>query len=234
MSSRSHSSSWWGSALSVVLKTALPLALFLTLLRLTLTPTYVWASYQVPGFPPDSYGFTRSERIEYAQVSLDYLLNDEGIEFLGERSFEDGGALFNPRELRHMRDVKQLTQFALGLWYAALSIVVVGGAMRWRRWGPRALGEDMRTGAVASLVLMAALILGLLLAFNTVFVGFHRIFFEGDTWLFFYSDTLIRLFPVRFWQQVFAFLALGTAAFSGSLYWIGGRLAAPTDEVGLS
>jgi uncharacterized membrane protein len=52
-------------------------------------------------------------------------------------------------------------------------------------------------------------------AFGILFVGFHRIFFEGDTWLFLYTDTLIRLFPVRFWQQAFLTLAgltLGQAA----------------------
>jgi len=44
------------------------------------------------------------------------------------------------------------------------------------------------------------------------FAGFHSLFFEGDSWLFLYSDTLIRLFPIRFWQDAFllaAILALG-------------------------
>ena len=39
-----------------------------------------------------------------------------------------------------------------------------------------------------------------------------QIFFKGDSWLFYYSDTLIRLFPIRFWQDAFlwaAILALG-------------------------
>lgn len=34
------------------------------------------------------------------------------------------------------------------------------------------------------------------------FTTFHRIFFEGDTWTFPLSDTLIRLFPMRFWIDV--------------------------------
>jgi integral membrane protein (TIGR01906 family) len=40
------------------------------------------------------------------------------------------------------------------------------------------------------------------------FEGFHAIFFEGDSWLFLFSDTLIRLFPIRFWQDAFLFAAL--------------------------
>ena len=48
--------------------------------------------------------------------------------------------------------------------------------------------------------------------FFQFFAGFHSLFFEGDTWLFLYSDTLIRLFPIRFWQDAFlwaAVIALG-------------------------
>jgi len=47
------------------------------------------------------------------------------------------------------------------------------------------------------------------------FTLFHKIFFTGDSWLFYYSDTLIRLFPMRFWQDAFlwaAILALGGGA----------------------
>jgi integral membrane protein (TIGR01906 family) len=52
-------------------------------------------------------------------------------------------------------------------------------------------------------------ILGYLaLNFNSLFTNFHRIFFEGDTWLFRFSDTLIRLFPLRFWRD--AFIWIGT------------------------
>jgi integral membrane protein (TIGR01906 family) len=48
--------------------------------------------------------------------------------------------------------------------------------------------------------------------FWNFFAGFHSLFFEGDSWLFLYSDTLIRLFPIRFWQDAFllaAVIALG-------------------------
>ena len=44
--------------------------------------------------------------------------------------------------------------------------------------------------------------------FFRFFAGFHSLFFEGDSWLFLFSDTLIRLFPIRFWQDAFLFAAL--------------------------
>lgn len=214
---------WIERTASLVFQAALPLALFLSVLRLTLTPAYVKMAYRAPEFPSDPYGFSLEQREGYALVSLDYLLNDAGIEFLGDREFEDGSPLFNQRELRHMRDVKSLTQFALKLWYGLLLLGAAAGAVRWRVSGVKALGRDVRSGAKATFALMGALALGLVLSFQTVFVGFHRIFFEGNTWLFLYSDTLIRLFPVRFWQQVFVFLALTTAILAGALLLIGRR-----------
>ncbi len=44
---------------------------------------------------------------------------------------------------------------------------------------------------------------------------FHGLFFNGNTWLFAYSDTLIRLFPIRFWEDTFltsAFIVLAGGA----------------------
>jgi uncharacterized membrane protein len=55
-------------------------------------------------------------------------------------------------------------------------------------------------------------------SFNALFTGFHSIFFEGDSWLFFYSDTLIRLFPLRFWRDVFIALAVLSLG-AGALLW---------------
>ena len=45
--------------------------------------------------------------------------------------------------------------------------------------------------------------------------GFHALFFEGDTWVFRTSDTLIRLFPEQFWFD--AALTVAVLTVSGSL-----------------
>jgi uncharacterized membrane protein len=55
-----------------------------------------------------------------------------------------------------------------------------------------------------------------LLAFGFFFIFFHEIFFKEGTWMFYYSDTLIRLFPERFWRDTFLMV--------GGLSGIGGLL----------
>lgn len=201
-----------------ILAWLVPLVLFLTGLRLTLTPPYVQLSYRVPGFPADSYGFTREDRLRWAGKSLDYLLNDEHIGFLGELEFRDGEPVFNQRELRHMQDVKRLTQAALLLWSVTLAGAAALVLILWRMGYAGQVWISLHRGARLTLIIMAVLVVLLVTSFSAIFVGFHRVFFEGNTWLFPYSDTLIRLFPERFWQQVFAFLSLVTAGLAAGAY----------------
>jgi uncharacterized membrane protein len=51
-----------------------------------------------------------------------------------------------------------------------------------------------------------------------LFVAFHRIFFEGNTWIFPYSDTFIRLYPERFWRDSFIYIALITLGETGLVF----------------
>ena len=55
--------------------------------------------------------------------------------------------------------------------------------------------------------------------FWNFFAGFHHLFFTGDSWLFLFSDTLIRLFPIRFWQDAFLFAAIISLGGGVALGW---------------
>ena len=63
--------------------------------------------------------------------------------------------------------------------------------------------RGLALGGWLTVGLIVAILMGVALSFNSLFTEFHRIFFTGDTWIFLYSDTLIRLFPIRFWQDGF-------------------------------
>ena len=70
--------------------------------------------------------------------------------------------------------------------------------------------------------MLGALLLLMALSFDFIFTEFHHLFFEGDSWLFLYSDTLIRLFPERFWMDAFIIVGLFTLA-GGLGLWLGLR-----------
>jgi integral membrane protein (TIGR01906 family) len=196
-----------------------PLVLILTGIRLLLTPWFIQLEYRMPNFPEDSYGMTQEERLRWAPVALDYLLNEEDITFLGELEFDDDSSMFNQRELRHMDDVKELTSVVLIIWYVVLGILLAIAIWAWQCGWVVSFRGVLARGGLFTMILICALILFLIINFRLLFTAFHRIFFEGDSWLFLFSDTLIRLFPMRFWQDAFIFI--GAFSFiSGLVLWL--------------
>ena len=191
--------------LSWLVTLLLPVALTFLGLRLLLTHAFPEIEYRTPGFPADDYGFTLQDRLQWSRTSIDYLLNNADISFLGNLTFPDGSALFNERELSHMHDVKTVVQPVLwigyGVWFFVLGL---GVWARWGGWWPEYV-RGVRRGGWLTVGLVA--ILGILagISFWQFFTVFHELFFKGDSWQFLYSDTLIRLFPIRFWQDAFLF-----------------------------
>jgi integral membrane protein (TIGR01906 family) len=205
--------------LSWLVAVLVPLALIGLGLRVLLTPLFLQIEYNMPYFPPDEYGFTKEDRLKWAPYALEYLVNGADISYLGDLEFEDGSPLYNERELSHMEDVKRVTKSALNAWYVVLVLLL--GLAVWSRLGhwEQAYRQGLMRGGWFMIGLAVAIGLIVLIGivinpniFWNFFVGFHRLFFEGDSWLFLYSDTLIRLFPIRFWQDAFllaAIIALG-------------------------
>jgi len=192
----------------------LPVALTFLGVRLLLTHTFPEIEYRTPGFPADEYGFTLQDRLQWSRISIDYLLNNADISFLSDLTFPEGAPLFNGRELSHMQDVKIVVQPVLwvgyGVWFLALGL---GLWARFGGWWPEYVrgiwrGGWLTVGLVAAIGIFAGI------SFWQFFTVFHELFFTGDSWQFLYSDTLIRLFPMRFWQDAFLF--------AGALDMLGG------------
>jgi len=202
--------------LQVLVTVAIPVALILTGLRVFFTPPFAILEYNIPGFPQDPYGFTKEDRIHYANLSLKYLNNDAGIDFLGDLKFADGSSVFNERELSHMVDVKIFFKAAMQAWLGLVIALVVIGVISWRLKVTRKFWRAVSNGGWLTLGLIGLILATVFLNFYALFSTFHQIFFEGDTWLFYYSDTLIRLFPIRLWQDLF--IAIGGLTVAGALF----------------
>jgi integral membrane protein (TIGR01906 family) len=199
-----------------------PLALIGMALRILLSPIFINVEYRMPYFPADEYGFTQQDRLHWAPFALQYLVNSSDISYLGNLKFEDGSPLYNERELSHMADVKNVVTGALRTWYISLAILIVLAIYAHRaHWIPYYINGLRRGGMwMIGLAVALGLVAGVGIVANPdvffeFFTLFHKIFFSGDSWLFYYSDTLIRLFPIRFWEDAFlwaAILALGGGA----------------------
>jgi integral membrane protein (TIGR01906 family) len=95
-----------------------------------------------------------------------------------------------------MRDVKSVTQVVY-LVTVVIAVLIFGAAYLLRQLGR--LRIILFRASILTLGLIAAIVIAAILNWNFFFTGFHTLFFEGGTWYFAYSDTLIRLFPEQFW-----------------------------------
>lgn len=221
---------WLSNLLRLVVIVLMPLVLVLTNVRVLLTPIYVNWEYNLPDFPADLYGFTKTDRLKYSAIALEFLTNGSGIEFLGDQKFptgqtappeslqyyvapRDGAFMYNDRELKHMADVKKVVTGALNVWgIGTLLWLAAAIALAWQPETRPLLRSGLLIGAGVTVGGLVALGLYIAFGFDTFFVQFHQVFFEGNTWLFLWSDTLIRLFPVKFWYDVFLWIVGGTVA----------------------
>ena len=121
-------------------------------------------------------------------------------------------ALFKPKEVVHMRDVKRLVQGV----YAAAAVTAVyllayaglGFARRRQRF-TEDLARLLLWGGSLTVALILAVGLFALLGFDTLFTKFHEISFTNDFWqLDSRTDFLVMLFPEEFWFDATMWVAM--------------------------
>jgi len=191
-----------------------PLVILMISVRVLITPLFPRIEYRLPGFPEDPYGFTLEDRLRWSEPSINYLVNSEGIEYLRSLRFEDGDPIYNDRELSHMADVKSVvTGMRIGLAVSVVILLIITFIF-FKRGDKMLIVQAYNSGGWGVLGLMGAILIFVFISFNQLFTWFHQIFFESGTWQFYTSDTLIRLFPMRFWRDAFIYVGVLSAIFS--------------------
>ena len=227
----------WPRLLQLLGVFSVPVLLTTAGVRLITSQALVEWEYSRPGFPPDPYGLPTEERIRLAGVCIDYLLTGADISLLEDLRLSDGEVAFRAGELDHMADVQKVYGGLMAVCSAAGLVLVAGVAALAAKPAsrPRAARVLLRGGLLTA-GLLVAFGLVMLLSWSVFFDSFHRTFFEEGTWTFNWSDTLIRLFPARFWQDVAAgvvgMIALG-AVLIGVAGWLWDRRirsAAPAES----
>ena len=191
--------------------------------RVLATGTFVRFELGRDSFPPDAYGFTPEQRRALALVGLRSIQpGSDGIVLLERARLPNGSPAFGFRELTHMRDVRNL--LGIALLAQLIAIVVIGAlALAFARTRLRAVVPlGLLAGALGTIAIALLAVPVILLGFDGFFVRFHEVFFSGDSWRFNDADTLIRIYPERFWQDVSrlaAAIAVGQAIVLVPLAW---------------
>ena len=204
----------------------IPIILILGSARLMATDAYLAFEYGKANFPPDTYGFTPQQRFILASTNIhyvrDHLPNDE----LSKQTL-NGVPVYNEREVTHMADVKAVFQGILRVWQVAFLLFLLLGFIFWQNGDRTPFASALQSGGLLTSGLILSIAILAVFAWQTWFDLFHRFLFVPGSWLFSYSDTLIRLFPVKFWFD--ATLTISLLSLIGGLIMalIGWRIARP-------
>jgi integral membrane protein (TIGR01906 family) len=213
--------------LIILITLAVPFLLVVTAIRLVANPWFINFEYSRSDFPADPYGFTTAQRTPLAMDGLYSVVPEgSGLILLEQAKLPNGEPAFNAREIKHMEDVRVLMArvFPAAL-IGIIALVVLALALRRRpRWRD-AVPAGLRNGAILTLALLAGLIAYVLINFDAFFLQFHQLFFQGDSFLFRFDDTLIRLYPEQLWSEASILIGLLTAIFAvvilvGSVWWV--------------
>jgi integral membrane protein (TIGR01906 family) len=156
-----------------------------------------------------------------------HTLSDRSVEelVLGPGDFliagPDGQPFYDADERSHLRDARLL----LGLLLVAAGVALLGIALALvrRRHQRAAVAMIIARAGLATAVVVVALGLVALVAFDSLFRLFHQVFFPGGNWSFDpATQRMVQLYPFGFWQ--IAATALGLLVFVlGLATWLLGR-----------
>ena len=139
-------------------------------------------------------------------------------------------ALFNQREVLHMRDVKHLIWGVYGV-SLATAVYILGfvgvGFFIYRRLFTAKLMGYLLWGGSLTLAFVVAVGLAALVGFDSLFLLFHQLSFSNDFWKLDPSrDYLVMMFPQGFWFDATLFVALVTVGQAVVLSGIAGSYMA--------
>ena len=152
--------------------------------------------------------FTKSQLQSITIAMSEYLSNKTDLLDVRIQSSSGLLALFSPKEILHMQDVKKilLSIYSLQLvtFFYVISYITVMCIIR-KREGIRDIFSDLLITGLFSNILLITLGILLYFSFDRYFVYFHEIAFNNDYWILDPNkDFLIKLYPIKFWNLIAA------------------------------
>ena len=192
----------------------IPILIITAAVRLLATDKFLAFEYGKASFPSDPFGFTNQQRFILASTNIHYVRTHLPNDELSKQTL-NGTPVYNPREISHMVDVRAVFQSIFQVWQAAFLLVLFFGFMLWQKGEWKMLASAIQSGGLLTSGFILSIGLLAVFAWQFWFEMFHLFFFKPGSWLFSYSDTLIRLFPMEFWFD--ATLAISILSLIGGL-----------------
>jgi integral membrane protein (TIGR01906 family) len=203
--------------LNILLALLISLLIIIGSARLLATDAYLNFEYGKTNFPPDSYGFTSQQRFILASTNIHYVRAHLPNNELSKQTL-NGMPVYNEREVTHMADVRAVFQVILRIWQVVFNLLLFLAFICWQKGERMVLASTLQSGGLLTSGIILTIALLAIFSWQTWFDLFHRFLFVPGSWLFSYSDTLIRLFPVKFWWD--ATLTISLLSFVGGLVMV--------------
>lgn len=178
------------------------------------------------------YAIDKFDAVQTTKISRDQLLSasdqlrayfrnsDDTVSIRVQQNGKDV-LLFNPRETAHLKDVKDRFHLAnvaqeLSLLYILAFIALV---VLWaKELSPQRLAVLAALGCLVTLGLIGTAGGVSMMGFDSAWERLHLLIFSNDFWrLNPYTDHLIQMFPLPFWQNIVFLLGVLVAAEAGLL-----------------
>jgi len=178
----------------------LPIALLALPLYPLVTPGYVRWHYQQASFPP-SDRFAYAERNRLSDTIVNYLRGKASREQMATMRTDGGDVAMRAEEVQHIADVKVITDgfYMAQLIASVIAILAAVGLGIMGGWYP--VSRSLRIGVVVTGAVILLAVAASFINFDVFFDRFHRLFFTNESWLFYYEDTLIQLYPEPLWSS---------------------------------
>jgi integral membrane protein (TIGR01906 family) len=204
----------------------IPILILLGSVRLLVTDQFLSFEYGKTSFPPDPFGFTQRQRFILASSNIHYVSAHLPSDELSKQIL-NGAPVYNSREVSHMADVQAVFQTVFRVGQAAFTLILLMGLILWQKGKRRTLASAIQSGGLLTSGLILFIALLAIFSWQFWFETFHLLFFKPGSWLFSYSDVLIRLFPAEFWfdsTMMISVLSIAGGLLMALIGWLGKRV----------
>ncbi len=192
---------------------SLPLILFGNSLQVLLTDTFLHYEYSKIDFPKDMFGMNQDQRFELAaevnSIVNSYQSKNRTSSLLSTIQLPDEHIpAFNTREVTHLVEVNNVINLIRILSLLSVIGVIYAGILAWKKRRSIIFTKALMVGGILSCVLILGAFIFAILSWKVFFLNFHEMLFTPGTWMFYENDTLIRLYPEKFWYDSAIILGL--------------------------
>lgn len=208
-------------------KFGLYVVLLLSLLGAMLISIIEWRAYDLTFYDKtyeelhtyEYIGMSKEDLMRTTEVLLSYMQRERADMVVEANVLGKQREVFNEREKLHMLDVNALILKADYFKYGTFLILAVfGGYLVWKRRSEEIF--ELSKAGLWALGIFACILIALvgfiLVDFDAFWSAFHKVFFTNDLWLLNpYTDIMIQMFPLEFFNKIVLQIVMGYVVFLG-------------------